>query len=67
MAEKPRKYEADANAFPTLRRSTRPAVQAGKSLDVTAFDNSETGQYIRKGSLVPPEIILRLIEWFKDE
>ena len=67
MSEKPRKYEAEVDSFPTLRHSTRPAMRAGKSLDVMTFDNTDSGQFLRKGSIIPREVILRLIEWFKDE
>jgi hypothetical protein len=67
MSEKPRKYEADVDSFPTIRRSTRPAMRAGKSLEVMAFDKPDSGQFIRKGNIVPRDVILRLIEWFKNE
>jgi len=67
MSEKPRKYEIETDVFPVLRRSTRLSKRAGKSLDVMAFDTSDSGQLLRKGSIIPREVILRLIEWFKDE
>ena len=67
MTEKPRKYEADVDSFPGLRHSTRMTMRTGKSFDMMAFDNTDTGQIIRKGRIIPREVILRLIEWFKDE
>jgi len=67
MSEKPRKYEVDVDAFPTLRRSTRPAYRAKTSLEATAFESSEPGQFLRKRNIIPREVILRLIEWFKEE
>jgi len=67
MADKPRKYEAEVDSFPTLRHPMRMTRRTGKSMEMIAIDNTDSGQFLRKGSIIPREVILRLIEWFKDE
>jgi len=67
MPEEPRTFEAEAYSLPAIELQARPAKGAAQVLRAQQIVGPQQASGAPKGYVLSREVILRLIDWFRDE
>jgi len=67
MPEKPRVFEAEAYILPAIELQDHPAKDAAQVRKARKIAGSQQASGAPKGYALSREVILRLIDWFRDE